>query len=233
MQEIGVERALRRRDRLAREATEARLSPAATRSSDEPRPRAAGGADEYRTHRLRARSGSDHPLQGLPALKHKTQVFLNPEGDHFVTRLTHTMQVTQVARSLAGALTLNEPLAEAIALGHDVGHSPFGHTGGGRPLALLSARRLAPCRAERPDLGGPRGRESHVGGARRIRAHSWKIEPPPVDAGGVLCPLRGSDRLPRPRRARRAASRRSRTGGLSGARHRALRARRAESGSAR
>ena len=62
-------------------------------------------------------------------LKHKTQVFVNPEGDHYVTRLTHTIQVTQIARALAAALSLNEALAEAIALGHDVGHSPFGHTG--------------------------------------------------------------------------------------------------------
>ncbi len=62
-------------------------------------------------------------------LKHKTQVFVNPEGDHYVTRLTHTIQVTQIARALAAALSLNESLAEAIGLGHDVGHSPFGHTG--------------------------------------------------------------------------------------------------------
>src|SRR5512141_768597 len=62
-------------------------------------------------------------------LKHKTQVFINPDGDHFLTRLTHTLQVTQISRALAAALSLNEALAEAIALGHDVGHSPFGHTG--------------------------------------------------------------------------------------------------------
>ena len=62
-------------------------------------------------------------------LKHKTQVFMNPEGDHYVTRMTHTLQVTQVGRSIARALSLNVPLAEAVCLGHDVGHSPFGHTG--------------------------------------------------------------------------------------------------------
>ena len=62
-------------------------------------------------------------------LKHKTQVFVDPEDDHYVTRLTHTIQVTQIARALAEALSLNAGLAEAIALGHDVGHSPFGHTG--------------------------------------------------------------------------------------------------------
>lgn len=62
-------------------------------------------------------------------LKFKTQVFLAPEGDHYRTRLTHTLEVAQVARSLARALRLNEDLAEAIALGHDLGHTPFGHIG--------------------------------------------------------------------------------------------------------
>jgi dGTPase len=62
-------------------------------------------------------------------LKHKTQVFMNPEGDHFVTRMTHTLQVTQIGSAIATALSLNVALAEAVCLGHDVGHSPFGHTG--------------------------------------------------------------------------------------------------------
>ena len=62
-------------------------------------------------------------------LKHKTQVFLQPEGDHYRTRLTHTLEVTRLARTVARALRLNEDLAEAIALGHDVGHTPFGHAG--------------------------------------------------------------------------------------------------------
>lgn len=62
-------------------------------------------------------------------LKHKTQVFLAPEGDHYRTRLTHTLEVSQVARTIARALSLNEDLTEAIALGHDLGHTPFGHTG--------------------------------------------------------------------------------------------------------
>ncbi|MCZ7534188.1 MAG: deoxyguanosinetriphosphate triphosphohydrolase [Acidimicrobiia bacterium] len=62
-------------------------------------------------------------------LKHKTQVFMNPEGDHYVTRMTHTLHVTQVGRAIANALSLNVALAEAVCLGHDVGHSPFGHTG--------------------------------------------------------------------------------------------------------
>lgn len=62
-------------------------------------------------------------------LKHKTQVFIAPEGDHYRTRLTHTLEVSQVARTAARALRLNEDLTEAIALGHDLGHTPFGHAG--------------------------------------------------------------------------------------------------------
>ena len=62
-------------------------------------------------------------------LKHKTQVFLSPEGDHYRTRLTHTLEVAQIARTVSRALRLNEDLTEAIALGHDLGHTPFGHAG--------------------------------------------------------------------------------------------------------
>ncbi|MEA4848419.1 MAG: deoxyguanosinetriphosphate triphosphohydrolase [Clostridiaceae bacterium] len=62
-------------------------------------------------------------------LKHKTQVFISPEGDHYRTRLTHTLEVSQIARTIARALRMNEDLTEAIALGHDLGHTPFGHSG--------------------------------------------------------------------------------------------------------
>lgn len=62
-------------------------------------------------------------------LKHKTQVFLSPEGDHYRTRLTHTLEVSQIARTISRCLALNEDLTEAIALGHDLGHTPFGHAG--------------------------------------------------------------------------------------------------------
>lgn len=62
-------------------------------------------------------------------LKHKTQVFISPEGDHYRTRLTHTLEVAQIARTIARALRLNEDLTEAISVGHDLGHTPFGHTG--------------------------------------------------------------------------------------------------------
>ena len=70
-------------------------------------------------------------------LKNKTQVFFSPEGDHYMTRLTHTLDVAQIARSIARCLDLNEDLAEAIALGHDLGHTPFGHSGE-RILAKLN-----------------------------------------------------------------------------------------------
>lgn len=62
-------------------------------------------------------------------MKHKTQVFLSPEGDHYRTRLTHTLEVSQIARTIAKSLRMNEDLTEAIALGHDLGHTPFGHSG--------------------------------------------------------------------------------------------------------
>lgn len=62
-------------------------------------------------------------------LKHKTQVFLAPQGDHYTTRLTHTLEVSQIARTIARALRLNEDLTEAVALAHDLGHTPFGHSG--------------------------------------------------------------------------------------------------------
>ncbi|MGQ9572143.1 MAG: deoxyguanosinetriphosphate triphosphohydrolase [Dehalococcoidia bacterium] len=70
-------------------------------------------------------------------LKHKTQVFIAPVGDHFVTRLTHTLEVAQIARTIARALNLNEDLTEAIALGHDLGHPPFGHAGEAALAELL------------------------------------------------------------------------------------------------
>ncbi len=70
-------------------------------------------------------------------LKHKTQVFISPESDHYRTRLTHTLEVSGIARTIASALMLNENLAEAIAMGHDLGHTPFGH-GGERELMALT-----------------------------------------------------------------------------------------------
>ena len=70
-------------------------------------------------------------------LKHKTQVFVEHEGDYFRTRLTHSIEVAQVARTIAGALGLNPELTEAVALAHDLGHTPFGHTGEDALHALM------------------------------------------------------------------------------------------------
>ena len=167
-----------RRDREAREAEEGRLAPAATRSTNSRGRVTQEEPDEFRTAFERDRDRILHS-KAFRRLKHKTQVFINPEGDHYVTRLSHTLQVTQISRALAAALTLNEPLAEAIALGHDVGHSAFGHTG---------EEALSPYFP---------GREWHHAAQSvrvfetledlnltwevrdGIRAHSWKIEPPP------------------------------------------------------
>ncbi len=74
-------------------------------------------------------------------LEHKTQVFIAPEGDHYRTRMTHTLEVSGIARTIARALMLNEDLTEAIALGHDLGHTPFGH-GGERELSALTGGRF-------------------------------------------------------------------------------------------
>ena len=84
--------------------------------------------DEVRTCFMRDRDRIIH-CKAFRRLKHKTQVFLSPEGDHYRTRLTHTLEVAQISRTVARALRLNEDLAEAIALGHDLGHTPFGHAG--------------------------------------------------------------------------------------------------------
>ena len=81
-----------------------------------------------RTPYLRDRDKVIH-CKAFRRLKHKTQVFLSPEGDHYRTRLTHTLEVAQIARTIARALRLNEDLTEAVALGHDLGHTPFGHAG--------------------------------------------------------------------------------------------------------
>lgn len=84
--------------------------------------------DMYRTCFLRDRDRIVHS-KSLRRLMHKTQVFIAPEGDHFRTRLTHTLEVSQISRTISRALALNEDLTEAIAMGHDLGHTPFGHMG--------------------------------------------------------------------------------------------------------
>ncbi len=106
---------------------EAQLSPLAARSY--PARRATDEPDcALRTPLQRDRDRIVH-CKAFRRLKYKTQVFVAPEGDHFRTRLTHTLEVTQIARTVARALALNEDLTEAIGLGHDLGHPPFGHIG--------------------------------------------------------------------------------------------------------
>ncbi len=164
-------------DRAARERAEEQLAPAACRAAASRGRARPEPEDPLRTAFERDRDRILH-AKAFRRLKHKTQVFLNPDGDHFVTRLTHTLQVTQVARSLARALGLNETLAEAIALAHDVGHSPFGHIGedafdpyvpGGWHHAAQGVRIVEVL--EHLNLT----EEVRDG----VRAHSWKITPPP------------------------------------------------------
>ena len=103
------------------------LSPYATRSSSATRQREEELCD-FRPEFQRDRDRIIYS-NSFKRLKNKTQVFCAPEGDHFITRMTHTVDVSQIARSIARVLCLNEDLAEAIALGHDLGHTPFGHVG--------------------------------------------------------------------------------------------------------
>jgi len=181
-----------RRTREIREQQERDLlAPAATRSADSKGRAQPEEPDPYRTAFERDRDRILH-TKAFRRLKHKTQVFINPEGDHYVTRLTHTLQVTQVGRAMAAALGLNEPLTEAICLAHDVGHSPFGHTGedalspyvegewlhSEQSVRVLSV--LEPCNLSWEVLDG-------------VRAHSWKIDPPPATPEGMLC--RFADRI--------------------------------------
>jgi dGTPase len=184
-------RAFFRLDRAKREAAESDLAPAATRSLASRGRRRGQEPDQFRTCFERDRDRILHS-KAFRRLKHKTQVFINPEGDHYVTRLTHTLQVTQIARAIAAGLGLNEPLTEAIALGHDVGHSPFGHTGeealdpyfeGGWHHAAQSVRVfevLEDLNLTWEVLDG-------------VRAHTWRVDPPPATPEGWV--VRYADRI--------------------------------------
>lgn len=185
---------IRRRTREEREAALAAwLSPLGTLPSESRGRAVEEPLDPYRTVFERDRDRILHS-KAFRRLKHKTQVFLNPDGDHYVTRMTHTLQVAQVGRSIAVALGLNEALTEAQCLGHDIGHSLFGHTG----EEALS-----------PYLPGDREWQHAIHGVRvvsvleplnltwetldGIRQSSWKNDPPPSTAEGMV--LRYADRI--------------------------------------
>ncbi len=179
-------------DRPERERREvAALAPLATKSINSRGRERPEAPDPLRTAFERDRDRIVH-CNALRRLARKTQVFIDPENDHFVTRLTHTLQVAQIGRAMAVALGLNEALTEAICLGHDIGHAPFGHTGedaldeiveGGwmhsdHSVRILSV--LEPLNLTWEVLDG-------------IRAHPWKIETPPATPEGMLC--RFADRI--------------------------------------
>lgn len=186
-----MSRLIRRTRQIAEQWEQEHLAPGAARSAQGGGRRLPEEPDRHRTAFERDRDRILH-TKAFRRLKHKTQVFINPDGDHFVTRLTHTLQVTQIGRSIAAYLGLNEPLTEAICLGHDVGHSPFGHIGeealtpyvdGEWHHAAQSVRVfevLEPCNLTVETLDG-------------IRAHSWKIDPPPETEEGMVC--RYADRI--------------------------------------
>jgi dGTPase len=181
-----------RRTRPEREHLEHELlAPAATKADESTGRAEPEEPDEFRTAFERDRDRIVH-TKAFRRLKHKTQVFLNPDGDHFVTRMTHTIQVTQVGRSMARALGLNEDLTEAICLGHDVGHSPFGHTGEEALSPFVQGGWLHSAHGVRTlSLLEPQNLSLEV--LDGIRAHSWRVEPPPANPEGMLC--RYADRI--------------------------------------
>lgn len=186
------EPALRIFARRDREDAEAALSPIATRSVN-----SRGRYEPEPAHELLTPFQVDRDRllfsKAFRRLRNKTQVFPDPPGDHVITRLTHTIHVAQIGRSMAAALGLNESLTEAICLGHDIGHSPFGHVGedalspymeegdwhhAAHGIRLLNL--LEPLNLTWETLDG-------------IRAHTWRIEPAPITPEGMLC--RFADRI--------------------------------------
>ena len=120
------------------EALEENFSPYASRSSRSLGRERAETPSPLRTEFQRDRDRIIH-TNAFRRLKHKTQVFLAPAGDHYVTRLTHTLEVAQIGRTIARALNLNEDLVEAMSYGHDLGHTPFGHLGEETPDRVYPA----------------------------------------------------------------------------------------------
>jgi len=183
---------LHRVTRQMREQREQHLSPLATRVVDSRGRALPEPPDALRTAFEVDRDRVIHS-KAFRRLKHKTQVFINPEGDHIVTRMSHTQQVTQIGRSIARALDLNEDLTEAICIGHDCGHTPFGHIGeaalseyieGGEWLHSAQGVRIF-------ELLEPKNLTWEV--LDGIRAHTWRVNPPPATAEGWVC--RFADRI--------------------------------------
>jgi dGTPase len=181
-----------RRTREERERLEHELlAPAATKADESYGRRVDEEHDEFRTAFERDRDRIVHS-KAFRRLKHKTQVFLNPDGDHYVTRMTHTIHVNQVGRAIASALGLNEDLTEAICLAHDVGHSPFGHTGEEALTPFIEGEWLHSAHGVRTlELLEPQNLTHEV--LDGVRAHSWRVDPPPETPEGWLC--RFADRI--------------------------------------
>ena len=178
------------------------LAPFAQKSGDSrgrkfPEPRHA-----YRTEFQRDRARIIHS-RAFRRLEYKTQVFLNGTGDHLRTRLTHTFEVASISRTIARALALNEDLAEAIALAHDLGHPPFGHSGeemlaecmqghGGFEHNRQSLRVVDLLEAVVSEFSGT---ESDLRGAGGIQKHQAFYDPPEPEGEKYRCPLtRSADR---------------------------------------
>ena len=213
-----------------RELEERALSPLAVRSYET---RGRARDEEPCSVRTPFQRDRDRILHSKPfrRLKGKTQVFIDPAGDHYRTRMTHTLETTGIARVVARALRLNEDLTEAIGLGHDMGHPPFGHAGEAALDAALrdhgrdgfrhneQSARIA--RAAEPDARGRR-RDPHAHRAARAR-----------DARGQDRPHRRPRRLHQPRHRRRDPLRHPRGGRPAARRDRACSARPARSASTR
>ncbi len=167
------------------------LAPAATCAADSRGREEPEEPDDYRTCFERDRDRILHS-KAFRRLKHKTQVFINPEGDHVVTRLTHTLQVTQIGRSLAEALGLNDALVESICLGHEVGHPPFGHNGEEALTPYVDGEWLHSEQSVRVlSILEPLNLTWEV--LDGIRAHTWKVNPPPATQEGWV--IRFADRI--------------------------------------
>ena len=184
--------AFRLRDRLVSEVEEREtLAPGATFSTASIGRSVSEEPDPWRTCFERDRDRILHS-KAFRRLKHKTQVFMNPEGDHYVTRLTHTLQVTQVGGAIGRALSLNGALTEAICLGHDVGHSPFGHTGEDALSEFVDGEWRHSTQSVRIfEVLEPLNLTLEV--LDGIMAHSWKVEVPARTPEGAI--VRFADRI--------------------------------------